>query len=174
MSDITISIVSHGHGEMVAGLLDQISAYCKRVRRVVLTHNVPEEIDLDRNKYLFEFVELYNEIPLGFGSNHNKAFAQCNTDYYCVMNPDVLLQEDPFIRLLECCQRVESRVGVIAPVVFDELGAVQDSARYFPRPQDLAKKIFNIYDGVFPVDCTKDYTCPDWVGGMFMLFHAEV
>jgi N-acetylglucosaminyl-diphospho-decaprenol L-rhamnosyltransferase len=65
-----------------------------------------------------------------------------------------------------------SAIGVAAPVIVGESGALEDSARRFPSPLKIFCKVFGKCKGSDYV--IKDETIfPDWVGGMFMLFRHE-
>ena len=48
---LTASIVSHGHGEMVARLADDLLA-CPEVSRIVITQNIPEDVVYPSNSHL--------------------------------------------------------------------------------------------------------------------------
>ena len=66
----------------------------------------------------------------------------------------------------------DSSVGVAAPLVVDENGATEDSARRFPTPLKILSKAFGRCKGDDYI--VKDEAIfPDWVGGMFMLFRRE-
>lgn len=93
---ITISIVSHGHGEMVSRLLRQLLT-CPEVSQIIVTWNIPEPIPSFK-RGIIQYIE--NIAPKGFGANHNAAFMQCNQNYFCPLNPDVQLVTNPFPELL--------------------------------------------------------------------------
>jgi hypothetical protein len=40
---VTVSIVSHGHGKMVAGLAEDLLA-CAEVSRILITQNIAEDV----------------------------------------------------------------------------------------------------------------------------------
>ena len=48
---VTASIVSHGHGEMVARLADDLLA-CPEVSRIVITQNIAEDAVYPRDQRL--------------------------------------------------------------------------------------------------------------------------
>ena len=58
---VTASIVSHGHGEMVARLVEDLLA-CPEVSRIVITQNIAEDAVYPRDQRL----EVHrNEAPRG-------------------------------------------------------------------------------------------------------------
>lgn len=168
MGEITVSIVSHGHGELVSGLLSDLSV-CPEVGHVILTINIPEpEIgDLDR-----DWVSVVNNrAPQGFGCNHNAAFAQVRTPYFVVLNPDVRLCGNPFPTLLACMEMADA--ALCAPAVVNPAGGVEDSARYFPTLVNMIMKALRIHDGRLHYSLGDSPMLAPWVAGMFMLFRHD-
>jgi len=169
---ISISIVSHMQAGMVKALLADIERCCKiSPLEVLLTLNLPEELPFEISSYSFPLLLHMNPAPKGFGANHDQAFTKSSGQFFCVMNPDIRFNSDPFRALLECLK--DSSVGVAAPLVVNENGAAEDSARRFPTPfRILCKALGGCRRGDYVV---KDQIIfPDWVGGMFMLFRREV
>jgi len=111
-----------------------------------------------------------NETPKGFAVNQDQAFSHAVGGYFCVMNPDIRLIDDPFPALLSCME--DADIGVAAPLVVDAHGKLEDSARRFPTPlKILCKALGGCRGSDYPV--TDEIVFPDWVAGMFMLFHRE-
>lgn len=171
MPTVTVSIVSHGQDELVKSLLSQLMEYNEHIARVLITHNIPSDAGYSDIVAPFDVVHIKNSQPQGFGTNHNRAFERCCTEYYCAMNPDIVLKNDPFSKLLKC--RVNEDVAILAPLITNIAGSIEDSARYFPTPFGLVKKVFHLYDGVFPIKNTGNVVYPEWVGGMFMLVKSD-
>lgn len=170
LQKISISIVSHGQCGLVSQLLSDIERCCgAHAIEVLLTINLPEEIPFADKQYPFSLRIIRNSQPLGFGANHNQAFAQSAGAFFCVMNPDIRFDRDPFQPLLSL---QNATVGVVAPLVMGEGGQIEDSARRFPTPFKIVCKALGGCKG-------SDYVVhgepvsPDWVGGMFMLFSHD-
>jgi N-acetylglucosaminyl-diphospho-decaprenol L-rhamnosyltransferase len=169
---ITISIVSHLQGDLVKVLMDDIKKYCKNYPlKVDLTLNLPEQLDFDLSNYPFPILTHSNQTPLGFSSNHNNAFKRCKDSFFCVMNPDVRMTEDPFNTLVNCL--MSENVGVVSPLVVNDEGTVEDSARVFPTPLSVFYKLFG---GGKRSDylIKNNLIYPDWIAGMFMLFPSKI
>ncbi len=171
MKKITISIVSHGHGEMIGQLLDQLAMVSTHIDSIIITHNIQEGKNTVAVDYPFNVVCLINEVPLGFGANHNQAFQYCETDFFCVMNPDIHIQEEPFQSLMDTLH--DPSVSIVAPLIKNLDGDVDDSARYFPTPIRLLRKVLLSDKGVYKFSIEDKCVSPDWVGGMFMLLPVE-
>lgn len=166
-SAVDISIVSHGHGRMVANLIDSLQ-YCPEVSRIFLTRNISDQ-DGVANTEKTVFID--NAVSKGFGANHNAAFALSSAPWFCVLNPDIELAANPFPALLAALNA--SGAAVLAPAVVNSAGHPEDSARHFPTPLRLVAKLLGGHDGRYAPQPTQGPTPVDWVAGMFMLFRTE-
>lgn len=167
---VSISIVSHMQMNLIVNLLDDIERFCGLEKiEVILTLNISE--NFNSLKYSFPLLVINNKTPKGFGANHNQAFEFAKGQFFCVLNPDIRLNNNPFLQLVDCL--ADDDVGVAAPVIFNDLNLIEDSARPFPSPvsifKKVLKKIFNESVGVRAVS-NERY---EWVGGMFMLFNID-
>lgn len=167
---VSISIVSHNHGALIAALLGDLSDQITTSIEVILTLNVAEDPSLRVERFRFPIRILRNAAPRGFAANHNAAFREAKSEYFCVMNPDIRMSSDPFPILLDCLR--DPDVGVAAPMILNSAGQVEDNARRFPTPWMIILKIFQ-------TRIALDYSLgdtpihPDWVAGMFMLFPRD-
>ncbi|MDB5804035.1 MAG: glycosyl transferase family 2 [Betaproteobacteria bacterium] len=170
-SALTISIVSHGHGALVSDLLRDLGQYVRVPFKVLLTLNVPEADPSPADGLPYSIQVIRNARPRGFGANHNAAFRLAGPGYFCVLNPDVRLQADPFPALL--AELAEARVGVAAPAVHDQDGRPEANARRFPTPAALLRKALT---GAQTIEYEHggQALAVDWVSGVFMLFSGQV
>ena len=168
LQQISISIVSHLQSSLIEKLLNDIEQYCKASSiEVILTLNMHEETTFAGRHFSFPIKTICNQMPQGFAANHNQAFTHASGQFFCVMNPDLRLSDNPFPALLACLKDLS--VGVAAPLVLGESGEMEDSARRFPTPFRIFCKAFGgCKDSDYVVKDAPIY--PDWVGGMFMLF----
>nr|WP_244651205.1 glycosyltransferase [Rhizobium sp. CFBP 8762] len=149
-----------------AALKDALAS--KLVSRVILTFNISEDVYIpDDNRVIV----IRNLRKRGFASNHNQAFALCNTNYFCVMNPDVRFGKEVYESLISAL--TINQVAIAAPLIVGKLGNVEDSARYFPSIGRLLKKLIFGSKGKFP-NSYKNIVEPDWVAGMFMMFRSSI
>jgi GT2 family glycosyltransferase len=138
---------------------------------VTLTLNLPETLPFDPAAMPFKVRIIRNPRPKGFGANHNAAFASGCSGFFCVINPDIRLQNNPFPALTEILGN--SRIGVVAPLILDPEKTIADSARKFPTVISILGKVFRRKNGPDYV-ITDQLLFPDWVAGMFMLFRRDV
>lgn len=166
---ITVSVVSHGQNKLVEALLNGLMD-CRSIERIVLTHNIPEA-DFVVPHELHDKVQIIrNQVPKGFAANHNQAFQLCETAYFAVLNPDLVINEDPFPWLLEAMITPES--AICAPLIENPNGQLEDSVRYFPTIRGLLLKLIGTSDGRFPISC-RDPLPVDWAAGMFLMFRSR-
>ncbi len=164
---VSVSIVSHGHGEMVWKLVAKLQLF-PEVSRIILTRNIPDNDGVvETDKTLF----IQNTNPKGFGANHNAAFAHTTEPFFCVLNPDIELPTNPFPALLAALN--VGGASVLAPAVVNSVGSLEDSARHFPTLGQLATKLLGGHDGRYALQPTQGPMPVDWVAGMFMLFRAQ-
>lgn len=164
--------MSHNQGELLLQIFEDLARLCSKVPiEVFLTKNVPEVLPFDTSIFTFPVVVIENLNPKGFGANHNAAFHHAKGEWFCVMNPDVSLLENPFPTLLE--EATLRKPAVIAPVVLDVTGKIEDSIRYFPKLSGLLVKLFGQDNSPYPVSLGEESFVADWVAGMFMLFRSE-
>ena len=169
---VSISVVSHGQRDLVALLMHDLQTHCVSTRlELILTLNIGEELPVGWQDFGHPATLIENATPIGFGANHNQAFARASGRLFCVLNPDIRLTADPFASLLACLDDLS--VAMVAPVVIGADGTIEDSARVFPSPGRIARRVFG-------QPLSADYVIsdqplyPDWVGGMFMLFSRRI
>ncbi len=172
MDLLTISVVSHGQAGIVRDLLADIAAVVREPARVVLTVNIPEDLGFDEKTFPLAIDFVHNKLAKGFGSNHNAAFALCRTPFFCILNPDVRLPEDPFPALIGALER-DLTTGLVAPRIVNPAGDIESTSRRFPSPAFILRKALFGPPKVPYYPIGGEPIFPDWVGGMFMLLRSE-
>jgi GT2 family glycosyltransferase len=169
---ISVSVVSHGQASLVGEALADLARLVDPASvEVILTLNIPEPLPFSVEDFPFPITLINNPSPKGFGANHNAAFRLAAGKWFCVMNPDIRLNDNPFPALLDCL--AEPGVGVAAPLVLGVNGEIEDSARRFPSPLKIVCKSWGGCRGS-DYAITDQPVYPDWVGGMFMLFPGGI
>jgi N-acetylglucosaminyl-diphospho-decaprenol L-rhamnosyltransferase len=176
----TISIVSHGHGKMVCDLLEAVAHYDSAlIAKVIVTINSPvRDRDLiafqatTKSRTLpFELIWLNNLKPAGFGPNHNKAFALCETEYFGVLNPDIQLESSNFASMLTALE--PSVIGLAYPAQRSADNHELAYARALVTPLTLLHKYASQLMSNRELVGNKGRRV-DWVSGSFMGFKASV
>jgi N-acetylglucosaminyl-diphospho-decaprenol L-rhamnosyltransferase len=172
----SISIVSHGHKKHITGLIEDLARLRRSDFEVILTLNLPEDLEIDCSALPFPTKLIHNAAPKGFAANHNAAFAKSEADYFVILNPDIKLVDDPFGVLLSLLE--ENPDSICAPVIVNDSGSPEDSARSFPSPvlllRKLASKILGLPRPSDVVPAEGNVLMPDWVAGMFIVVHRDI
>lgn len=173
--DVSISIVSHGHGSIVRNLLWDLQPLMQKGAQVLLTLNTPEDeqflVDLPIQPELIR-----NESIKGFGENHNQAFEKVDRSWFAVINPDIRVESKVFENLFLDCHR--KHIGVITPRILGANGLIEDSGRLFPSFNRIIRRIAM---HLMHLRLKHDYDLSagnivsvDWISGCFMLFNSHV
>lgn len=168
---ITVSLVSHGQGDLATLLLKDLGQHCaKNTLQILLTLNIDEQLPREISAMPLDIRIIRNPEPKGFGENHNAAFRLASGSYFCVINPDIRIHNDPFPHLMAA---LRDGADVAAPVVMGPNGEIEDSARRFPTPLGILQKLlFRLRDPDYLIEPGKQIE-PDWVAGMFMLWRPD-
>ncbi len=173
---LSLSIVSHGHKQHVGSLMADLIRLGRADLEVILTLNVPEELMFDKDTLPFALTLVKNVVPKGFAANHNAAFSVSTGENFVVLNPDIQLLDDPFPPLLALLE--ENPHCICAPFIVNQSGAIEDSARYFPTPTFLLKKLlgklFQMTPQTEEIPASGDVLMPDWVAGMFIVIPRAI
>lgn len=165
---LSLSIVSHGQGQLIANLLEDARTFSGPTFEIVLTLNISED-----KSFLTKFTDLpitliENPHPKGFGDNHNTAFKHSRGNIFVVVNPDIRAPHLNLSTLTALAAR--AKLGACAPKVLSATGTIEDSARQFPTFARLLSRVVLRRQG-------PDYNLSgpgtvevDWVAGMFVAF----
>lgn len=173
---ISFSVVSHGQQALVEQLLSDLLPLRKQHDiELIVTANIPEQrrwLQLGEPDVRTSLIE--NSRPLGFGANHNQAFAMSTGQYFCIVNPDIRMPTDPFPPLIE---RADAQGGtLVSPVVLGPEGAVEDHARAFPTFGRLIRRRLGLGDQALrsSASAAEGAIAVDWLAGMFILLPREL
>lgn len=167
---ISLSIVSHGQGELIKKLLMDIQRELSITYEIILTLNIPEDESFFST---FSFPSLYiikNRNPKGFGANHNYAFKMTSGKFFLVLNPDIR-----FCGLkLECLldRFANGKVAACGPAVYSSEGILEDSVRKFPTLLGLLRRRLP-WRRPFDYRELESACFVDWLAGMFLVFKRE-
>lgn len=97
-------------------------------------------------KELFPNIKLIeNKENLGFPKGNNIGVAQANGEYICILNPDTVVAEDTFTKILNT-KNWQLNTGIIGCKLIDGTGSfLPESKRGIPTPWVAFTKIFGLY-----------------------------
>lgn len=167
---LRLSVVSHGQAGLTRLFLQDLQQV-PQVDQLVITENIPDE-PLPAPAHM-PVIRHVNALPMGFAGNHNQAFQGCEQEFFCVANPDIRLDANPFPSLLAAMS--DPTVGVVAPLVLSPAGLPEDNARRFPTPANLAIKLMGLDDGRYHLQPSPTLAPRpvEWAAGMFLLFRSQ-
>lgn len=148
----------------MARLVEQLAGNAADlVGHVVLTHNLPAHpLPVPEAGWPFRFTEVFNERPAGFGRNHNRAFAFCESGFFCVLNPDVEVSDARTLQGVLDRAR-EPGVGCAYPDLYNPDGSRQQNEREVMTPWALVRRHV----------LRQSARRVDWASGAFLLVRAE-
>jgi len=167
---LTISIVSHGHGALLAQLLRDLGTVVRTPFQVVLTLNIPEPELAEFCVAPYPLQLIRNPQPRGFGANHNAALRLAGPGTFCVINPDVRLTADPFPALLAAL--ADPRAAIVAPMIADAAGRIESNARRFPTPLSILRKAL-LGAPAAEYEFGSAPLAVDWVSGVFLVVGSQ-
>lgn len=162
----TLSIVSHGHGQMIDQLLSDISQSIDIPCEIVLTINIPEEEQYLTKHKALKIRVIRNKKAKGFGENHNAAFSESNAPHFVIVNPDIRANPFKLEPLIDAL--TDPLVGAVGPIIVDNAGSIQDNARKFPTLWNMLKRKFG--SAALDYSLNKGNIEVDWVAGMLVAF----
>ena len=164
---VDVSIVSHGHSDLVSQLLRDLTLF-KEVNRILVTVNIPEKPILVPKEIIKKTDIIFNKVAKGFGENHNEALRSSRAKYLCILNPDIQFEVNPFPIIFK---NFHSETSICGIKILDLDGKIQDSARAFPTISEILKRSLRRLQKNSTLSTLS--TSPDWVAGMFMVIKND-
>lgn len=112
-------------------------------------------------KQLFPSVHLIeNKENSGFSKGNNKAVAQAKGEYLCILNPDTIVSEDSFVKLLDFSAAQEN-LGIVGCQLIDGRGHfLPESKRHIPTPKVAFQKVIGCTDAYYANHLQTDAVGP--------------
>ncbi|MFB9076907.1 glycosyltransferase family 2 protein [Flavobacterium procerum] len=117
---------------------------------IIVVDNNSSDESVSMMKEKFPHVKLIeNKENFGFPKGNNIGFRQAKGKYICILNPDTVVAEDTFIKILAFAER-QNNLGIIGCKLIDGRGEfLPESKRGIPTPWVAFTKIFSLYK-IFP------------------------
>jgi N-acetylglucosaminyl-diphospho-decaprenol L-rhamnosyltransferase len=162
----TISVVSHGHGDLLRLLLCDIASQSDACNwLVIITLNVAENLEKSELFGLNARI-VHNKTPLGFAANHNAAAQISEGRIFIVCNPDIRIVEPHFLSSIAARSDLMERPTLFAPKVVSPKGEVEDSVREnITLPRILGRLWSGKSGWELDINSGKFF----WLAGMFLV-----
>ena len=117
---------------------------------IIVVDNQSSDASCEMIKSRFLKVKLItNNINQGFPKGNNIGVASANGDYICILNPDTVVAEDTFEKILAFAEK-QVNLGIVGCKLIDGSGNfLPESKRGIPTPFVALTKIFGLYK-LFP------------------------
>jgi GT2 family glycosyltransferase len=142
--ELTVSIVNHNNGELLAPLLKSILDQTRSVSyEVFVVDNASDDGSAEMIRERFPEVNLVcNEHPKGFAENHNAVLELASGQYVVLLNDDMLLENDALGKMVAFMES-DPEVGAAGCKLLNTDGSLQRSAWIgFPSPRALLIDLF--------------------------------
>lgn len=175
--NVYISVVSHGHGNLIKelGVLTSLSEDF----HVIVKNNKPDDdlISYAQGKNIDIIDYFYLE---GFGSNNNIVYNYCVTelgmrecDLFIVLNPDVSICKESILKLskeMNVNNILLSTINLYKDFCFSEY---DNSIRYFPKLRDFILSFLGMGNRtIIDKNLIDDVSLVDWAAGSFLAFNS--
>ncbi len=115
---------------------------------IIVVDNASTDDSCEMMKAKFPNIKLIeNATNLGFPKGNNIGVAQAKGEYICILNPDTVVAEDTFVKILNSqLPTLNSQLGIIGCKLIDGTGNfLPESKRGVPTPWVAFTKIFGLY-----------------------------
>ncbi|WP_299115973.1 glycosyltransferase family 2 protein [uncultured Winogradskyella sp.] len=116
-----------------------------------------------------------NKENSGFSKGNNIGVAKAKGKYVCILNPDTVVAEDTFIKILQYAKKKQD-IGIIGCQLIDGNGVfLPESKRHVPTARIAFQKMIGYADNYYNVNLNKnDIGKTDVLVGAFMVLKREV
>ncbi|MDX9930954.1 MAG: glycosyltransferase family 2 protein, partial [Bacteroidales bacterium] len=115
---------------------------------VVDNNSVDGSVQMVKNKYP-EFILIDNKENLGFAKANNQAIRQSRGEYILLLNPDTVVEETTFSKVIDFMDRTPDAGGLGVMMVDGKGKFLPESKRGLPTPEVSFYKIFGL-SSLFP------------------------
>ncbi len=116
---------------------------------IVIDNNSSDQSVLIMKERFPEVKLIENKENFGFPKGNNIGVRQAKGKYVCILNPDTVVAEDTFVKILAFAER-QTNLGIIGCKLIDGTGVfLPESKRGIPSPWVAFTKIFGLYK-IFP------------------------
>lgn len=118
---------------------------------IIVVDNNSSDDSCEMMKSRFPNIKLIeNKENVGFPKGNNIGVAAAKGEYICILNPDTVVAEDTFTKVIARYEAISSKVGIIGCKLIDGTGNfLPESKRGVPTPWVAFSKIFGLYK-LFP------------------------
>ncbi|MEH6649468.1 MAG: glycosyltransferase family 2 protein [Motiliproteus sp.] len=176
-----ISVVSHGHDELISDNHHLMQLAGDDSVQVVVRDNLASErlkaLCLSRGYHY-----LPASSPLGFGANNNRVFDYCceqlnarDGDYFCLLNPDLVIEPEVLLEAVTAAEFSQERLCTINLFQDEQFSQPDLNIKRFPSLLDFAKGfVLGKNPAAYDKSQITEPCSVDWASGAFLLFRVDL
>lgn len=141
--ELSVVILNYKVPHYLMLCLDSVSDAIKNIKAeiIVIDNNSEDESLALTHQHFPEVKTIANKENTGFSKANNLAVKQAKGEYLCILNPDTVVAEDCFEKLLKLHQNKE-KLGAIGTQLIDGKGYfLPESKRNIPNPKVAFQKL---------------------------------
>lgn len=128
--DLSVCIIAYHNFDDIRVAISSLEKYTsnKIRKQIYIIDNGSENATKNEKEKIDNILSRYNDVTyidakenLGFGKGNNYILPILTSKYHCIMNPDVIFNEDAFSPIIEYLDN-NSSVGMVIPNIVDETG----------------------------------------------------
>lgn len=187
---LSISIVSYHNDEDVLLAIDSIEKCTSSLldKTIYVVDNSEKDLSIEGEQNDFaKKLSAYEDVKLislgenvGFGKGHNTAINKADSQYHAIVNPDIILEEDAFFKLIEFMEKSPD-CGMCIPKIMTRDGELQKAYRRELTVSDMFIRMFikggfkkkRDHHTMQDMDYSKPFNVP-FAQGSFLLARTEL
>lgn len=186
--DLTFSIVAYKNYDQILNAIESINKFTKNHSREIVVIDNTEELflknyikEIDKIKNQKNTVYISNKDNLGFGTANNIALKNAQGKYFVICNPDILMIENSFDKIIPYLESNLS-IGAVIPKLIDRDHQIEPVYRRELTLFDIFIRYFhpfNLFNGrrsyhtMQDMDYTKPFKVP-FGQGSFLVVRTEL
>lgn len=142
---------------------------------IVVDNNSPDDSCAMVKQKFPQATLIENKENFGFSKGNNLGVAVAKGEYICILNPDTVVAEDSFLKLIDFAKD-KKNLGIVGCQLIDGQGQfLPESKRHIPTPWVSTKKMLGLTDAYYATNVYKDNSAPvEILVGAFMFLHKAV
>lgn len=144
MKQLSVVIVNYNVRHFLELCLQSVQAAIATIDAeiIVVDNNSADDSCMMITTLFPEVILIANKENVGFSTANNQGVQKAQGDYVCILNPDTVVSEDTFTKLLDFTSKTP-QVGAIGTRLIDGTGRfLPESKRNLPTPKVAFQKIF--------------------------------
>ena len=181
MKDLSVSIVAYNDEEDVKNAVESILRWTPDFisMTIYIVDNSTKENTLKELEKKPNVVYISTGKNLGFGGGHNVIIDKLDSKYHAIVNPDILLKEDAFSKIVSFMD--ETNCGMCVPRITDEEGNLLKVYRREVTVFDMFIRMFikggfkkrRAYHTMQDMDYDKPFQVP-FAQGSFLVIKTDL